>query len=176
VGDPRTLEGQVDLVQRSPTTKVGDMSRPLLVAHGANDVRVRRDESDQVVRAMRERNKAVTYAMFFDEGHGLARAANRCAYYAMVEAFLAQHLGGRAEPIGDALDAADLTILAGVDRVTGLEPAYRRARPNAPSRRYGTSGPPERPTAADTTPPPSGKRARWNVPRPPRRGRLAVAS
>lgn len=172
VGDPRTLEGKVDLVQRSPTTRVSDMSRPLLIAHGANDVRVRRDESDQVVRAMRERNKEVTYAMFYDEGHGLARATNRCAYYAMVEAFLAQHLGGRVEPFGDVLDAADISILSGVDRVKGLEAAYRRTRPDAARRLVGERT--DAPESRRTEPPPSGRRARWNVPRP--RGRYAVAS
>lgn len=172
IGDPRTLEGKVDLVQRSPTTRISDMSRPLLIAHGANDVRVSRSESDQVVRAMRERNKKVTYAMFYDEGHGLVRSTNRCAYYAMVEAFLAQHLGGRAEPFDDVLDAADLSILAGVDHVTALQAAYRGARPDA-ARRLVAPQRSETPKRG-TEPPPSGRHARWSVPRP--RGRYAVAS
>ena len=44
----------------------------------------------------------MTYVLFPDEGHGFARPENRFAFYAVTEAFLAEHLGGRYEPIGDA--------------------------------------------------------------------------
>jgi hypothetical protein len=50
----------------------------------------------------------VTYVYYPDEGHGLGRADNRSSFTAVVEAFLAAHLGGRCEPVGD--DFAGSTI------------------------------------------------------------------
>jgi len=45
----------------------------------------------------------VTYVVFPDEGHGFTTPANNMAFCALVELFLAKHLGGRSEPIGEAL-------------------------------------------------------------------------
>lgn len=75
--------------------------RPLLIGQGGNDVRVTATESEQIVAAMQKRNIPVTYVFYKDEGHGFRRAANRRSWSAVVEAFLAQHLGGRAEPVGE---------------------------------------------------------------------------
>ena len=50
---------------------------------------------------MNEKKIPVTYVLFHDEGHGFARPENRFAFYAVTEAFLAKHLGGRYEPIGE---------------------------------------------------------------------------
>ena len=65
---------------------------------GANDVRVKQAESDQIVAAMRKNSRPVDYIVFPDEGHGFARPENNLIYYAAAETFLAKHLGGRAEP------------------------------------------------------------------------------
>lgn len=70
----------------------------VLVAHGANDPRVRQAESEQIVAALRERGVPHEYLLVPDEGHGLARPENREAFYARAETFLARHLGGRAQP------------------------------------------------------------------------------
>jgi dipeptidyl aminopeptidase/acylaminoacyl peptidase len=75
---------------------------PLLVVQGANDIRVRRDQSDRIVASLRRRNHDVEYLLFPDEGHGINRTSNRIAYMRAVERFLARHLGGRDG--GDALD------------------------------------------------------------------------
>jgi len=71
---------------------------PLLIGQGANDPRVKRAESDQIVAAMRKNNKPVEYYVFPDEGHGFARPTNNMAFNAVTEDFLAKYLGGRAEP------------------------------------------------------------------------------
>jgi Prolyl oligopeptidase family len=68
---------------------------------GANDVRVKQAESDQIVDAMRQANKSVEYVVYTDEGHGLARPENRLHFFAKAEEFLAKYLGGRFEPVGD---------------------------------------------------------------------------
>jgi dipeptidyl aminopeptidase/acylaminoacyl peptidase len=96
VGDPDT---EADFLRsRSPLFLADKIVRPLLIAQGANDPRVKQAESDQIVEAMRRNGQEVTYLLFPDEGHGFARPENRFKFYAAAEAFLAQHLGGRVEP------------------------------------------------------------------------------
>jgi hypothetical protein len=73
----------------------------MLIGHGANDVRCKVAESDQIVAAMVEKNIPVIYVVFPDEGHDFARPENSIAFNAIAEAFLARHLGGRCEPIGE---------------------------------------------------------------------------
>ncbi len=123
VGDNATEEGKAFLQERSPLTYVDRISRPLLIGQGANDPRVRRQESDQIVKAMQERNIPVTYVLYADEGHGFARPENSLSFWAVAEAFLAEHLGGRCEPIGDAFKGSTIEVLAGADQVTGLAEA-----------------------------------------------------
>jgi hypothetical protein len=63
----------------------------------------------------------VTYVTFPDEGHGFAREQNRLAFNAIVEQFLARYLGGRAEPIGEALAGSSLKVEVGRQLVPGLD-------------------------------------------------------
>ncbi|RQW77926.1 MAG: S9 family peptidase, partial [Methanothrix sp.] len=100
VGDFRTEEGRALLKERSPLTYADRIVRPLLIGQGANDPRVKQNEADQIVKAMQEKGLPVTYILYPDEGHGFARPENRLSFYAVAEAFLAEHLGGRFEPIG----------------------------------------------------------------------------
>jgi dipeptidyl aminopeptidase/acylaminoacyl peptidase len=95
VGDPQTEEAF--LKSRSPLFKVDQIKIPLLVAQGGNDPRVPKAEAEQIVTAMRQAGKPVTYLLFPDEGHGLSRAENRMKLYTEAEAFLAKYLGGRSE-------------------------------------------------------------------------------
>lgn len=83
---------------QSPLFKAGQIKAPLLIGQGANDPRVNKAESDQIVAAMRKNDKAVEYYVFPDEGHGFARPPNNMAFNAATENFLAKYLGGRAEP------------------------------------------------------------------------------
>ncbi len=73
----------------------------MLIGHGANDVRCKVAESDQIVAAMTAKGIPVTYVVYPDEGHGFARPENNIAFNAITEAFLVRHLGGRSEPVGD---------------------------------------------------------------------------
>jgi dipeptidyl aminopeptidase/acylaminoacyl peptidase len=95
VGDPRTEEEF--LVSRSPLFSVDRVKVPMLIAQGANDVRVVQAESDQFVEAMRANGLEVEYIVFDDEGHGFAKPENRLEFYGAAEQFLARHLGGRVE-------------------------------------------------------------------------------
>lgn len=95
MGDPTTPEGKAQLLRQSPLTHVAKIKTPLLITQGANDPRVNKRESDQIVIALRERNYPVEYLLAPDEGHGYARPVNNMAVIAAAERFLAKHLGGR---------------------------------------------------------------------------------
>ncbi len=88
------------LNSQSPLFKADRIKVPLLIGQGANDPRVNRRESDQIVAAMRKNNEPVEYVVFPDEGHGFARPENNKRFNAAVEAFLGKYLGGRVEPAG----------------------------------------------------------------------------
>jgi len=97
VGNPEKPAERELLLARSPITKMDKIQRPLLIAQGANDPRVTKKESDQIVHAMVEKKIPVTYVLYADEGHGFARPENQLDFFGRVEEFLAKHLGGRAE-------------------------------------------------------------------------------
>jgi len=120
VGDHTTEEGRRLLESRSPLTRAGDIRKPLLIGQGANDPRVKQQESDQIVAAMTERGIPVTYVLYPDEGHGFARPENRISFYAVAEAFLARELGGRCEPIGDDFVGSTISVPAGAEQIGGL--------------------------------------------------------
>lgn len=98
VGDPEVPEQEADMRARSPITMVDRIRTPLLVAQGANDVRVVRAESDNIVNSLRERGIPVEYLVAEDEGHGFANPENRIRLYRAIERHFAEHLGGRRQP------------------------------------------------------------------------------
>lgn len=95
MGDPTNAEGEAQLKRQSPLFSVDKIKVPLMVVQGANDPRVKKAESDQIVKAMFEKNLPVEYICAPDEGHGFARPVNNMAFLAAAEKFLAKHLGGR---------------------------------------------------------------------------------
>ena len=123
VGDHRTEEGTEFLLERSPLSYVDNICRPLLIGQGANDPRVKQSESDQIVQAMQDKEIPVTYVLYPDEGHGFARPENNLSFFAVAEAFLARHLSGRYEPVGDDLTGASITVPAGLEGIPGLTEA-----------------------------------------------------
>ena len=123
MGDPDTAEGQALLKERSPLTMADQIKRPLLIGQGANDPRVNKAESEQIVEAMKARNIPVTYVLFPDEGHGFARPENNLAFYATAEHFLERCLGGRAEPFGPVLKASSMQVVYGAEFSPGLKAA-----------------------------------------------------
>ena len=95
MGDPTTPEGKAQLLRQSPLSAAAKIKTPLLVIQGANDPRVKKRESDQIVIALRDRGFPVEYLVAGDEGHGFARPVNNMAMFASAEKFLAKYLGGR---------------------------------------------------------------------------------
>src|SRR5205085_11355257 len=128
MGDPTTPEGQALIKERSPLFAADKISRPLLIGQGANDPRVNIAESQQIVDAMKAKGIPVTYVVFPDEGHGFARPVNNIAFNAIAENFLASCLGGRAEPIGDAVKASTAQVKHGAEFAPGLKEAVEGTR------------------------------------------------
>ncbi|HLP31169.1 MAG TPA: S9 family peptidase, partial [Geothrix sp.] len=100
MGDPNTPEGKKQLERQSPLNSVARIKTPLLVVQGANDPRVKKAESEQIVIALRDRGFPVEYICAPDEGHGFARPVNNMAMMAAAEAFFAKHLKGRHQEGG----------------------------------------------------------------------------
>jgi dipeptidyl aminopeptidase/acylaminoacyl peptidase len=120
VGNPDTQEGRALLAERSPLNHLERATRPILIAQGLNDVRVVAAESRQMVDALKSRDAPVTYITFRDEGHGFVRPVNRLAFYAVAEAFLAKHLGGRSQPFEGDLTGSTMKVEVGAELVPGL--------------------------------------------------------
>ena len=93
----------------SPLFHVDNIKAPLLIGQGANDPRVKQAEADQIAFAMQKKGIPVEYVLYPDEGHGFARPDNRIDFNGRAEKFLAEHLGGRAEPF-DGVEGATATF------------------------------------------------------------------
>ena len=92
VGDPDIPEQEAEMLTRSPITMVDRITTPLLVAQGANDVRVVRAESDNIVASLRERGVPVEYLLADDEGHGFANPENVIRLWRAIERHFGEHL------------------------------------------------------------------------------------
>jgi dipeptidyl aminopeptidase/acylaminoacyl peptidase len=91
IGDP---EADYDMLcQYSPALHSENIKAPLFIAQGANDPRVNKAESDQMVEALRRQGVEVEYMVKDNEGHGFSNQENRFDFYRHVEKFLAKHLG-----------------------------------------------------------------------------------
>jgi dipeptidyl aminopeptidase/acylaminoacyl peptidase len=95
IGDPE--KDKEMLTAASPVFHSDKIKVPLLIAQGANDPRVNKGESDQMVEALKKRGIEVPYIVKANEGHGFANEENRFAFYRAMEEFLGKHLGGRVE-------------------------------------------------------------------------------
>jgi len=93
VGDPEN--DKAVLRQTSPVFHADKIKTPLFIAQGANDPRVNKDESDQMVAALRKRGVDVQYMVKENEGHGFHNEENQFDFYGAMEAFFRKHLTRR---------------------------------------------------------------------------------
>ncbi len=93
VGDP--VADSLLLYEASPIFHVDKIKAPLFIAQGANDPRVPKAESDQMVEALQKRGIEVPYMVKDNEGHGFRNEENRFDLYGAMEKFFYKHLGGR---------------------------------------------------------------------------------
>ncbi|MBK9071375.1 MAG: S9 family peptidase [Myxococcales bacterium] len=126
INDWTTPEGKQAMLDVSPITHVKAIKRPLLIAQGANDPRVKQAESDSIVAAMQANAIPVSYVLFPDEGHGFRRPENNQAFFAIAEAFLAAHLGGTFQPMMPAeWNNSSATMPVGPEGIPGLRDAVK---------------------------------------------------
>lgn len=90
VGNPK--KDSLLLAEASPVLHVDKIKTPLFIAQGANDPRVNKAESDQMVKALKARGVDVEYMVKNDEGHGFMNQNNRFDFYGAMEKFLDEHL------------------------------------------------------------------------------------
>ncbi len=90
VGDPK--KDSALLAKTSPALHADQIKAPLFIAQGANDPRVNKAESDQMVEALKKRGVEVQYMVKDDEGHGFHNQKNQYDFYGAMEKFLAAHL------------------------------------------------------------------------------------
>ena len=93
IGDPNTAD-TVRLKAYSPLLHADQITKPLIVLQGANDPRVLKVESDDVVAAVKKNNVPVEYVVFPDEGHGFVKKENEIKGYGQILQFLDKHLKG----------------------------------------------------------------------------------
>jgi dipeptidyl aminopeptidase/acylaminoacyl peptidase len=90
VGNPAT--DSLMMAKSSPLNNIDKIKCPLLVAQGANDPRVKKSESDQMVEALRKKGLPVEYIVKDNEGHGFYNQENQFEFYGAMEKFFETHL------------------------------------------------------------------------------------
>lgn len=93
IGDPNTAD-TVRLKEYSPLLHAKNIKKPLIVLQGANDPRVLKIESDEVVAAVKSNGVPVEYVVFPDEGHGFVKKENEIKGYGQILQFLDKYLKG----------------------------------------------------------------------------------
>jgi dipeptidyl aminopeptidase/acylaminoacyl peptidase len=90
VGNPET-EAEF-LRERSPITYIDNVRADMLIVQGANDPRVNKAESDQMVERLRAKGRQVEYMVFEDEGHGFTKRTNELKGFGAIANYLVDHL------------------------------------------------------------------------------------
>ncbi len=95
-GDVNKPEDRAQMLANSPVSHLDKITAPMLVIHGGNDVRVLKQDSDDVVAGLQKLGRPVDYLLFADEGHSISKWRNRLAMWRTIEDKLATCLGGRS--------------------------------------------------------------------------------
>ncbi len=119
VGDKDNPADRKMLEAQSPLFSAQNIKAPLFVVQGANDPRVKKVESDQIVAALRDLGRNVHYMVAPDEGHGYKGLENRIAMYTAMEKFFAANLGGRCQKdVRETIEKKLDSIMVDVKTVT----------------------------------------------------------
>ncbi|MDC1107033.1 S9 family peptidase [Prolixibacteraceae bacterium] len=90
--DPESPEENKIMTEVSPALNATKITKPLFVVQGANDPRVNINESDQIVKTLREKGEEIPYMVKYNEGHGFGHEENRIELYKCMMGFFAEHL------------------------------------------------------------------------------------
>jgi dipeptidyl aminopeptidase/acylaminoacyl peptidase len=102
MGDPNT-EDSIRLKKISPLFHTENVTKPLIVLQGAQDPRVLKVESDEIVEGVKNNGVPVEYVLFEDEGHGFVKKENQIEAYGKIKEFLDKYLKGEGQ---ESMDAA----------------------------------------------------------------------
>lgn len=91
-GDPKNPAHAAYQRERSPIHFVAQMKKPLLVVQGAKDARVKKDQSDRIVEALRARKVPVHYLVLENEGHGFTKTENNLRALKLTDRFLDRYI------------------------------------------------------------------------------------
>jgi dipeptidyl aminopeptidase/acylaminoacyl peptidase len=97
MGDPKADSARLRRI--SPLFNASKIKVPLMVLQGANDPRVLKVESDEIVAAAKKNGVPVEYVVFPDEGHGFVKKENEIRGYTALIEFLDKHLKGQGQPV-----------------------------------------------------------------------------
>ena len=111
MGDPKTDSARLRRI--SPLFNADKIKVPLMVLQGANDPRVLKVESDEIVAAARKNGVPVEYVVFPDEGHGFVKKENEIRGYSGILAFLDQHLKGEKPLAADSAASIPVPVTGG---------------------------------------------------------------
>ncbi len=125
LGNPDTEAGRAALRESSPLYFAHQAKNPILVLQGGQDSRVPTAQADMIVEEFVKAGVAVTYVLFPDEGHGVVRPGNRNLFFALVEVFFGQCLGGSYQPLAGPFDGANVRVPEGVELIQGLPEVVR---------------------------------------------------
>ncbi|MET3290240.1 UNVERIFIED_CONTAM: dipeptidyl aminopeptidase/acylaminoacyl peptidase [Brevibacillus sp. OAP136] len=100
IGNP--IRDRERLIEQSPVTYLDNMKKPVMVVQGANDPRVKKEESDQIVEGLRAKDIEVDYLVFPDEGHGFGKKANEIKAVAEISRFLDQVIHKNSEEMASS--------------------------------------------------------------------------
>ena len=100
MGDPKTDSARLHRI--SPLFNADKIKAPLMVLQGANDPRVLKVESDEIVAAAKKNGVPVEYIIFEDEGHGFVKKENEIEGYTAVLGFLDRYLKGGVSVAGES--------------------------------------------------------------------------
>jgi dipeptidyl aminopeptidase/acylaminoacyl peptidase len=120
VGNPDLPNDRRLLEAHSPLSHLDQFNRPMLLAHGVRDIRVRIEQVRSFADALAARGTPVTLVEYPSEGHGLVGQRNRLSYMAFAEAFFAAHLGGALQAVEDDLRDADYSVRIGSQHIPAL--------------------------------------------------------
>jgi dipeptidyl aminopeptidase/acylaminoacyl peptidase len=104
VGDPAIPDDRKEMTLKSPLSHADKLERPVLIVQGENDVRVRPDQAQRMVEALRRAGRPVDYLKIPQMGHGMGYWVHRMTILRRTETFLHGCLGGRASRF-DPLEA-----------------------------------------------------------------------
>lgn len=120
VGDPSKPQEAKQMREASALHHLNRIKAPMLLTTGSKDDRIPQPQMGDMAQALAAKGKEVVYFYYPEEVHDYRQPQSWISFWAIAEQFLAQHLGGRSQPVGDDLAEGGLVVEVGEEFVKGL--------------------------------------------------------